>query len=156
MKIENENLVLAKKLDKKYKAIKAENDRIKAEEAEIEKKRMFLGAAKSMIEKKRFGEQLKGAEREARERQDKDQFRAKYDEETKRIEKSIKQYNSRRAQAVQKRMKAEFSRELEESKKELAERQHAEMLRKKALFKEERRLAAAGIAHRKTCKFLSK
>ncbi len=67
--------------------------------------------------------QLKGAEREAANRQSAAQFAARYNEETKEIEKSIKQFNSRREQGVQRRLKIEHKKELEASKDELAARQ---------------------------------
>lgn len=67
---EKNNLLLAERLKKKRQDKLNELKRLKEEEERIAKQRMFLGAAKAMMESKRFNDQRKGAEREARTRQD--------------------------------------------------------------------------------------
>ena len=97
---------------------------------------------------------MKGAERQLENKQLKSQFEARYNAETKATEQNIKQYNAKRAIAQQEKMKEDNKRELEKAKVELAAKQHEEMLRKKALFKSERRLAELATAKHRNSKHL--
>lgn len=63
------NLKLAQKLTEQRHAREQQTARLKQEADEIAKKRMFLGAAKNVLEENHFGQLKSGFEREARERQ---------------------------------------------------------------------------------------
>ncbi len=63
------NLELSEKIAGARGARSEELTKLQEEEKAIANQRMFLGAAKNMIEEQHFDDQLKGAEREAMERQ---------------------------------------------------------------------------------------
>jgi len=63
------NLKLAAKLLKQRQERDAESERLRQEEELIANKRMFLGAAKNMLEETHFMQQEMGAERQANNRQ---------------------------------------------------------------------------------------
>lgn len=63
------NRKLAAKLKKQRQGRQSEQDKLDSEQARIRKQRMLLGSDKAGMEQKHFQEQLSGAERAARERQ---------------------------------------------------------------------------------------
>ncbi|TMW68054.1 hypothetical protein Poli38472_007726 [Pythium oligandrum] len=63
------NLQLAEKLTAQRAAREAQVEKLKQEAEEIAKKRMFLGAAKSMLEESHFDQLKRGAERQVQQRQ---------------------------------------------------------------------------------------
>ncbi|KAJ0401952.1 hypothetical protein P43SY_001999 [Pythium insidiosum] len=74
------NLQLAQKLVEQRRAREEQTERLRLEAEEIAKKRMFLGAAKSMLEENHFDQLKQGAERQARVRQTTTQKAAKTEE----------------------------------------------------------------------------
>merc|ERR1719199_932771 len=91
------NMELAGRLEKQRKAVRQEAEKLVAEEQEIANQRMFLGAAKSMIEEQHFDEQLRGAEREARERQERAKQASRIYEATKKGEANTRVLNKKKA-----------------------------------------------------------
>jgi hypothetical protein len=63
------NLELSEKIARARALRSEELAKLEEEEKAIANQRMFLGAAKNMIEEQHFDDQLRGAEREAQERQ---------------------------------------------------------------------------------------
>lgn len=74
------NLKLAQKLTEQRRAREQQIVQLKREADEIAKKRMFLGAAKNVLEENHFDQLKRGYEREAHERQSKYQVDATTDE----------------------------------------------------------------------------
>lgn len=89
------NLKLAEKLQQHRLASEAQTATLKAEADEISKKRLFLGAAKNLLEESHFDQLEQGAEREARERQSTMQVTATTDERVKRLERELREKNAR-------------------------------------------------------------
>ena len=63
------NLELSEKIARARALRSEELAKLEEEEKQMATQRMFLGAAKNMIEEQHFDDQLRGAEREAQERQ---------------------------------------------------------------------------------------
>ena len=63
------NLELSEKISRARALRSEELAKLEEEEKQRANQRMFLGAAKNMIEEQHFDDQLRGAEREAKERQ---------------------------------------------------------------------------------------
>jgi hypothetical protein len=74
------NLQLAQKLTEQRRAREEQAGKLRQEAEEITKKRMFLGAAKNMLEENHFDQLKLGAERQARVRQSTTQLTAKTEE----------------------------------------------------------------------------
>lgn len=89
------NLKLADKLQQQRLAREAQTAALKAEADEIAKKRLFLGAAKNLLEESHFDQLGQGAEREARERQSTMQASATTDERVRRQERELREKNAR-------------------------------------------------------------
>jgi len=132
------NLRLAAKLEAKRKAQQREADELVAEEQRIATQRMFLGAAKSMIEEKHFEEQLLGAEREARDRQTSAKEDAAIYEVTKKGENDMRTTLNKRAQAATKNFHDTQANALERARKELTQKTHETLEDKKTAFRKER------------------
>ncbi|CAK4100082.1 unnamed protein product [Aphanomyces euteiches] len=84
------NLKLAQKMAAQRKERDAEFQRLKEEEQLIANKRMFLGAAKNMLEERHFMQQTMGAERQASDRQCAIQEEARVVQATKHTEKKVR------------------------------------------------------------------
>lgn len=108
---ERNNLMLAERLKKQRQAKLANLQKLKEEEALLAKKRMFLGAAKSMMEERRFNDQRKGAEREAFNRQDMAQLEADTEGQTKLLEQYERKKNG--IQQIQVKKQINKKREIE-------------------------------------------
>ncbi|KAF0695737.1 Aste57867_13473 [Aphanomyces stellatus] len=85
------NLKLAQKMAHQRADRDAEFQRLQEEEELIANKRMFLGAAKNMLEERHFMQQTMGAERQAANRQDAVQTEARVLAHTKQTEKKVRQ-----------------------------------------------------------------
>lgn len=132
------NLKLAERLAAKRAARAAEEAELRAEEARIAKKRMFLGAAKAAIEERHFEEQMVGAEREAKERQEAAKREAASYEEIKKTRVVLRKKVKRAEVSEQKAKDEARRRQLEEARGVAAEREMAEIRRKKKVVLEER------------------
>lgn len=135
------NLRLASKLEAKRKSQQKDADELVAEEQRIATQRMFLGAAKSMIEEKHFEEQLMGAEREAKIRQESAKAGAKVYEATKKGENDMRVTLNKRSRATTKDFHSKQSSALERARHELTQKNHETLEDKKTAFRKERGIA---------------
>ncbi|ETW04034.1 hypothetical protein H310_04420 [Aphanomyces invadans] len=85
------NVKLAQKMAAQRAERDAEFQRLKEEGELIANKRMFLGAAKNMLEMRHFMQQTMGAERQASNRQEAVQKEARVEAQTKETEKKMRQ-----------------------------------------------------------------
>lgn len=132
------NLRLATKLESKRRAQQRDADDLVSMEQRIATQRMFLGAAKSMIEEKNFEEQLLGAEREARGRQESSKRDAAVYEATKRGEKAMRATLRKRTIAATAEFRETQAGALERARKELTQKNHETLEDKKTAFRKER------------------
>lgn len=132
------NLRLAEKLEAKRRAQQKEADELVAEEQRIATQRMFLGAAKSMIEEKHFEEQLLGAEREARDRQAVAKQDSATYETTKKGEADMRTTLNKRQRAATKEFRSTQAAALERARHELTQKKHETLEDKKTAFRKER------------------
>ncbi|OQR98004.1 hypothetical protein ACHHYP_09279 [Achlya hypogyna] len=95
------NVKLAAKMAKQREEREAEARRLREEEELIANKRMFLGAAKNMLEERHFMEQSLGAERQAANRQTAMQTEARTEAATKATAKQVR-HLYRHQQALEK------------------------------------------------------
>jgi hypothetical protein len=132
------NLRLASKLEAKRIKQQKEADELVAEEQRIATQRMFLGAAKSMIEEKHYEEQLMGAEREARERQRLAKANSKVYEETKKGENDMRATLKKRERVATKTFRSTQASALEKARHEMMQKKHETLEDKKTAFRKER------------------
>lgn len=132
------NLALAKKLQKQREDRDAETIRLQQEENEIMKQRMFLGAEKSMIEKKHFEELQRGAERQARERQKEVQVAAALQEDIQNNARELRQKIKLENQLKNKKLNREKEKLLQVQMIERKLKDRQAMLDRQEIVKRER------------------
>jgi hypothetical protein len=110
------------------------NDLAEAE-AKVAKQRMFLGAAASMVEEKKFGELLKGKAREANAKQTVVKTEQKVWERTMQGQTRQRISNVKKAARIEQERDENEKRVLAKKKKEITEREYLETQDKKAKAK---------------------
>ncbi|OQR95489.1 hypothetical protein THRCLA_07818 [Thraustotheca clavata] len=141
------NLKLAAKMAKQRDEREAENRRLREEEEQIANKRMFLGAAKNMLEERHFMQQAMGAERQATDCQTATQTEARTEAATKNALKRARQ-SYRHQQAIEKQHEmAEMDSLIERATFETKMRLKQDNEQRKAVVRHEknRRLHATEI-----------
>lgn len=132
------NLRVASRIIAKKRARRAEERKL-AEEAElIAKQRMFLGAAKAAIEERHFEEQMRGAEREAMERQAGAQHASRTVEKIKATERKALLQRKSRAHKERKEWEADMERRLDDGRRRLYNAEVEEMNEKKEKVRTEK------------------
>lgn len=112
------NLKLAEKLQQQRAAREAQTAALKAEAEEIAKKRMFLGAAKNLLEESHFDQLEQGAEREMRNRQTTMQASTTTNERVRRQEQDQRTMNSRVDRAKKAKENAQRDSEVEMARRD--------------------------------------
>eukprot|EP00753_Platysulcus_tardus_P021293 PLAT8795.1.p1 GENE.PLAT8795.1~~PLAT8795.1.p1 ORF type:complete len:780 (-),score=486.96 PLAT8795.1:74-2413(-) len=145
------NVVLAERLEAKRMARHHEQRRIVEEETRLAKRKMFLGAAKSMLEEKQFTDLLAGRQREAAVRQARKKEEALKMDAVQRKETEKRHVLLARSRRDDERKKMEQREKLTHSRAYARERARLEVEAKRQLAKEERdheRKATTALAAR--------
>jgi len=129
------------KLAEKLAAIREQREgeiqRLQDEEDRVQKRNMFLGAAKDMVEQRTQQDFVKGLERRARETQKREQLEAKRREDIQQREMAVRDDFARHMAQSKRHQDAQARAELQASKKKSAAKAYQHMKEKRRLVTEE-------------------
>ena len=148
--LDDAKIKLMEKLELVHKAREDEAERLRSEEAELLKRKMFLGAEKDVVEAKVHEQLTLGAEREAKARQERAQQEELAQERIRIRERKILESNIRKERRRKKLADEAAKEKIMEAKRLCTEFTHHESQRKKAQAAVEKARYKKAVAFLKT------